>query len=283
MELKLSNEINEKEAIYYILSLLVYLSSFYISVNLIVVNLIISLVLFDMLILVSTVYIFNIEKYSLFKHDFAFFQGIFYIFSSIFLISAVKYVLQEQYSDFVTWLIICGILMLSINYIILGFKQNSLIKRHSLNVLFILISYTYIVFTIVLGFSWMYISDTKSSINKYVSYSFKSSQTGDNFKITNYLIRPENYLYYEKLKISNIFVKNDFDQEKMREYINARFAPVDRIEDFILYSAENSFGGINVGIVAEGLEMKYKLIAQRFIFLLITLVTVVNLSNKWRQ
>lgn len=282
MELKLDSKINEKEIVYYILSLIVFLSSFYISVNLLVVHLVISLVLFDILILISSIYIFNIEKYSLFDHDIIFFQSMFYIFSLIYLISSVKYVLQEQYNYLVTWLIICGMLLLSVNYIILGFKQNSLVNHPGFNILFILISYTYIIFVIILGFSWMYISDTKSSVNEYINVSFKNTQARDTFTITDYFSEPESYLSYEKLKIANIFVRNDFDQKKMREYIKARFAPVDRLEDFILYSTENCFGGINIGIAAEGAKIKYELIAQKFLFLLITLVTVVNLSSKWR-
>ena len=283
MELKRSYEINEKETVYYILSLLVFLSSFYISINLLVVNLIVSLIIFDILILASTAYIFNIERYSLFKYDLIVFQGIFYVFSLVYLISAVSYVWQEQYNDSVAWFIIFGILLLSINYIVLGFKQNSLINRRSLNVLFILISYTYIIFIMVLGFSWLYISDTKSSVNNYISSSFKNTQIQGKFTITDYFSQPESYLYYEKLKISNIFVRNDLEQKKMIEYIKARFAPVNKIEDFILYSTENCLGGINIGISAEGLKIKYKLIVQKILFLLITLVTVVNLSSKWRE
>ena len=163
---------NQEETVYYILGLVILISTFFITIKLLPVSLTFSLILLTIIAIISSIYIFNISKYSLYKYDILVYILIYYAFSLHAIIKVLE--LTETASEYAHLILISIAIILNIiNFFIIVLKLSKIEYLKNTRIIAILTSYIFICFFIIIGFSSILAINANMSISKYINSNFK--------------------------------------------------------------------------------------------------------------
>ena len=272
----------EPDVVYYILGYMTFLCTFIIGIKLMSISIFTSLVLFSILIITSTIYLFNIKKYSLFKYDIILFLGIYMFFSIIYLISGLQFIycLNQRYK----YLLIFIILICLINYIISILKLSKYSILDNYRVLFIISYFIYVCISMILLYSYFYAVYNNCAIQSYINNNCKFVNS-QKYKIIDINKNINNYLFIEpKNKYHNLLISsnNEFEINELNEFIKLTFNPIYKVEDYIIFSAQNYFNGKITNINIYGSSIRLMVISEKFIFAIIMIVTITSLIDVYK-
>ena len=236
------------EIVNYILGYLIFISIFFIILKIVQVSILASLGLYMLIIIISIIYIKSNSKYNLFKYDLQVFLLIYFFFSSIYLVELLFVIWAGNHVTAGTTIFIIISVLLTLNHYVLMCTKETKLKLIFLN-------YVFIVFANICIFSTIYINNVNITFDS-VDNRFNHIQTFNHNPNQNVDVLCYDVGYKSILR------------------------PFGNIEDYILFCTSNILGGNNNGIIVIGKEIKYSIIFQKILFLILNALTIILLRNK---
>lgn len=279
------NKNNENEIVYYILGYLIFISTFFITIKITTISLMFSQVLFCVLTIISSIYIFNIQKYSIFKFDLVIFMLIFYFFSAILLTNILNKIWSGNEPHQNDLILLIVVFLNIINYTVIILKVSQMVSLGNIRIFFIILSFIYIITFLIIAFAFIFVSYTNWSIAKFINNKFDYDQKAQRYVRIDKDIDMENYLSYavhNDSLINEVLADDSFNLTELETYVKTVYQPINKIEDYILFSAENCLNGAHNDIFAEGTKIKYIIIAQKLLFIILLLISLVSLIDLYK-